>query len=689
MSFQALARTWRPRRFDELVGQTHVVRALTHALEQDQLHHALLFSGTRGVGKTTLARIIAKCLNCEHGVTAHPCRGDDACGTCREIDEGRFVDLIEVDAASRTGVDDTRDLMDNVQYAPTRGRSKVYLIDEVHMLSKHSFNALLKTLEEPPPRVQFLLATTEPEKIPVTILSRCLQFPLKRLPVAEISAQLQTVVDAESLSVEEGALTEIARAADGSMRDGLSLLDQAIAFGGGRLESEAVREMLGTLGQARVAELVTAIVDADAATALEALAALYAQGIDMRYLLDALATAWQHIATIQIVGDVVDEEAEPWRETAARADAATVQVLYDITLAGVRDLAHAPDPLVGVKMTVLRMLAFVPAGAATGHSNAPGGSERPARPRAEPARSGPAALREQLGRSTATKPHQQTAAPAPPQATAEEPVANGQSGGEPNGQPVARQSSPQETSPPSAANPALPETPLPETPPQAAASEPPAEDSKPGKAVSRTEPEPDVPAAPTTTRTELTAEPEPTPEPETTPAAEPDPATEATPAEPAGSDVEQPSTGDDAAGRDHPEDWHALVPRLEVSGFGAQLANNGVCRHLDEKQVVLELARSNEFLATAGAKRKLEAALAAYWAPQPAPKLAVEFVDEARDTPAQRQEQDAEARQRDAIASIENDPFVHRLRDRLGAQLRADTIKPNRRSAAAQQREER
>ncbi|ROO32395.1 DNA polymerase III subunit gamma/tau [Salinisphaera orenii] len=699
MSFQALARTWRPRRFDELVGQTHVVRALTHALEQDQLHHALLFSGTRGVGKTTLARIIAKCLNCEHGVTAHPCRGDDACGTCREIDEGRFVDLIEVDAASRTGVDDTRDLMDNVQYAPTRGRSKVYLIDEVHMLSKHSFNALLKTLEEPPPRVQFLLATTEPEKIPVTILSRCLQFPLKRLPVAEISAQLQTVVDAESLSVEEGALTEIARAADGSMRDGLSLLDQAIAFGGGRLESEAVREMLGTLGQARVAELVTAIVDADAATALEALAALYAQGIDMRYLLDALATAWQHIATIQIVGDVVDEEAEPWRETAARADAATVQVLYDITLAGVRDLAHAPDPLVGVKMTVLRMLAFVPAGAATGHSNAPGGSERPAKPRAEPARSGPAALREQLGRSTATGSHQADT-PATPQATAEEPVANGQAG-EPNGQPAARPSSPQETStvPAADSSPPEPPEPAPETPPPAVSSKPPAEDAEPGTAVPRTESKPDAATAPsptptpTPTPTEATPVAEPKPERETeseaAPAAEPAPATEATPAEPAGSNVEQSSTGDDAAGRDHPEDWHALVPRLEVSGFGAQLANNGVCRHLDEKQVVLELARSNEFLATAGAKRKLEAALAAYWAPQPAPKLSVEFVDEARDTPAQRQEQDAEARQRDAIASIENDPFVHRLRDRLGAQLRADTIKPNRRSAAAQQREER
>src|SRR5699024_9928157 len=276
MSFQALARTWRPRRFDQVVGQEHVVRALSHALDEGKLHHALLFSGTRGVGKTTLARIIAKCLNCEHGVTATPCTGEDACATCRAIDEGRYVDLIEVDAASRTGVDDTRELMDNVQYAPTQGRTKVYLIDEVHMLTRHSFNALLKTLEEPPPRVQFLLATTEPEKIPVTILSRCLQFPLKRLSVQKITQQLRHVADAESLTVEDEALAELARGADGSMRDGLSLLDQAIAFGGGRIVADDVRNMLGTVGEAKIVELVDAITDVRSQDALDVLDALYA-----------------------------------------------------------------------------------------------------------------------------------------------------------------------------------------------------------------------------------------------------------------------------------------------------------------------------------------------------------------------------------------------------------------------------
>ncbi len=347
MSFQALARTWRPRRFDQLVGQEHVVRALTHALDGNKLHHALLFSGTRGVGKTTLARIIAKCLNCEHGVSASPCVGDDACSTCREIDEGRYVDLIEVDAASRTGVDDTRELMDNVQYAPTRGRTKVYLIDEVHMLTKHSFNALLKTLEEPPPRVQFLLATTEPEKIPVTILSRCLQFPLKRLSATRIADRLRHVVDAESLSADEEALAELARGADGSMRDGLSLLDQAVAFGGGHLDVEGVRDMLGTIGEARVAELIDAVIDARATDALIALESLYAQGIDMRYLLEATATAWQHIATVQVVGEAIDDESARWQAAAHRLDPRVTQLFYDITVAGIRDLPNAPDPLVG------------------------------------------------------------------------------------------------------------------------------------------------------------------------------------------------------------------------------------------------------------------------------------------------------------------------------------------------------
>lgn len=370
------------------MGQKHVVRALTHALAEDKLHHALLFSGTRGVGKTTLGRIIAKCLNCErtNATTAEPCVGDDACATCREIDEGRFVDLIEVDAASRAGVNETRELMDNVHYAPTRGRFKVYLIDEVHMLSKHSFNALLKTLEEPPPRVQFLLATTEPEALPVTILSRCLNFPLKRLPVPDIAAQLRHIVDTEGHDADDQALAAIARAADGSMRDGLSLLDQAIAFGGGRLEQADVHDMLGTIGQGQTTRLIEAIAATDANAALEVLDELYMQGMDMRFLLETLATAWQELATCQLLDGQVTDDLAHWLDLASRTQPGDVQLFYDITLSGLRDLSYAPDPLVGTRMTILRMLAFGPAaaddagGRATAGNPAQTSVARPAKP---------------------------------------------------------------------------------------------------------------------------------------------------------------------------------------------------------------------------------------------------------------------------------------------------------------------
>src|SRR5882672_3568194 len=262
MSYIVLARKWRPKRFGEMVGQEHVVRALGNALDSGKVHHAFLFTGTRGVGKTTVARILAKSLNCETGVSANPC---GVCAACREIDEGRFVDLIEVDAASRTKVDDTREMLDNVQYAPSRGRFKVYLIDEVHMLSNHSFNALLKTLEEPPPHVKFLLATTDPQKLPVTVLSRCLQFGLKRLPVAAIAKQIAHITKAEGVSAEPAAIELLARAADGSMRDGLSLLDQAIAHGGDGLRELGVREMLGAIDRKRVHELIALLAANDAA----------------------------------------------------------------------------------------------------------------------------------------------------------------------------------------------------------------------------------------------------------------------------------------------------------------------------------------------------------------------------------------------------------------------------------------
>lgn len=359
MSYQALARKWRPRRFSELVGQAHVVRALSHALAQQRLHHALLFSGTRGVGKTTLGRIVAKCLNCEHGISAEPCVGE-LCGACAEIEQGRFVDLIEVDAASRTGVDDTRELMDNVQYAPARGRRKVYLIDEVHMLSRQAFNALLKTLEEPPGHVQFLLATTDPQKVPVTVLSRCLQFPLKRLPVIEIGGQIERILAAEGIAADADAIAAIAKAADGSMRDGLSLLDQAVAYGGGALRAGEVHDMLGTVAATDLGAVLEAIAASDAPALLAALGRLNEAAPDYGAVLNALASAWHRIAVLQLVPAAAGEDDAAYAALAQRLAPADVQLYYDIALDARRDLDWAPDPMSGLEMACLRMLAFAP-----------------------------------------------------------------------------------------------------------------------------------------------------------------------------------------------------------------------------------------------------------------------------------------------------------------------------------------
>jgi DNA polymerase-3 subunit gamma/tau len=361
MSYTALARKWRPKKFAELVGQEHVRRALVNALETGRVHHAFLFTGTRGVGKTTIARIFAKCLNCETGVTPEPC---GVCASCVEIDSGRFVDLIEVDAASRTKVDDTRELLDNVQYAPTRGRYKVYLIDEVHMLSTHSFNALLKTLEEPPPHVKFLLATTDPQKLPVTVLSRCLQFNLKRMPVGQIAEHMKGLLEKEGVPYEPAGLRLVAQAADGSMRDGLSLLDQLIAFGGGKAGEEEARAMLGTISRdhvERLAELLAAMNVQElmrCARSLEEFAPDYAQ------VLDELSGLLVRVALKQTVNDFEGDDlyAPELLERLAKAfSPEDIQLYYQTAITGRRDLALAPDPRTGFEMTLLRMIAFRPA----------------------------------------------------------------------------------------------------------------------------------------------------------------------------------------------------------------------------------------------------------------------------------------------------------------------------------------
>nr|WP_314418556.1 DNA polymerase III subunit gamma/tau [uncultured Erwinia sp.] len=361
MSYQVLARKWRPQAFTEVVGQEHVLTALANGLSLGRIHHAYLFSGTRGVGKTTIARLLAKGLNCETGITATPC---GQCDNCREIEQGRFVDLIEIDAASRTKVEDTRDLLDNVQYAPARGRFKVYLIDEVHMLSRHSFNALLKTLEEPPEHVKFLLATTDPQKLPVTILSRCLQFHLKALDQDQIRGQLEHILQVEQISAETRALQLLARAADGSMRDALSLTDQAIAMGQGAVTTVTVNDMLGTLDDEQPLALIEALVNAEGAQVMALLNQAASRGVEWEALLVEMLTLLHRIAMVQLLPSALGEDMamieQRLRELARVLPPADVQLYYQTLLMGRKELPLAPDRRMGVEMTLLRALAFHP-----------------------------------------------------------------------------------------------------------------------------------------------------------------------------------------------------------------------------------------------------------------------------------------------------------------------------------------
>jgi len=361
MSYQVLARKWRPQTFADVVGQEHVLTALANGLSLGRIHHAYLFSGTRGVGKTSIARLLAKGLNCETGITATPC---GVCDNCREIEQGRFVDLIEIDAASRTKVEDTRDLLDNVQYAPARGRFKVYLIDEVHMLSRHSFNALLKTLEEPPAHVKFLLATTDPQKLPVTILSRCLQFHLKALDVEQIRHQLEHILGAEQIAFEPRALQLLSRAADGSLRDALSLTDQAIASGDGRLTAESVSAMLGTLDDDQALSLIEALVAADGERVMAGVNEAAARGVEWEALLVEMQSLLHRIAMVQLSPSALGTDMAAielrMRELARTVPPTDVQLYYQTLLIGRKELPYAPDRRMGVEMTLLRALAFHP-----------------------------------------------------------------------------------------------------------------------------------------------------------------------------------------------------------------------------------------------------------------------------------------------------------------------------------------
>ena len=390
MSYQVLARKYRPRSFDDVVGQEHAVRALVNALDKERLHHAYLFTGTRGTGKTTIARILANCLNCEQGVSSSPC---GECEPCGEILEGRFVDLIEVDAASRTGVDDTRDLLNNVQYLPTRGRFKVYLIDEVHMLSTSSFNALLKTLEEPPPHVKFLLATTDPRKVPMTVLSRCLQFNLKNILPGVMSEHLRKVLEQESLESDDLSLNVIARAADGSLRDALSIADQAVSYCGGSLDGDRVAEMLGTTRAGEVTGLLDALADCDRAALFRCSNELAARSADLADVLDNLQRAFHELAMAYATDTKPDGDLENYAD---HFSPQWIQLAYQTCLMGGRDMQYAPDPKVGFEMTLIRLLDFEPLyGDVDTEASASGGTGSPSKKKDEAVRETPPKQRQE------------------------------------------------------------------------------------------------------------------------------------------------------------------------------------------------------------------------------------------------------------------------------------------------------
>lgn len=612
MSYQVLARKWRPRIFREMVGQEHVLTALINALDKGRLHHAYLFTGTRGVGKTTIARILAKCLNCEVGVSSEPC---DQCAACREINEGRFVDLIEVDAASRTKVEDTRELLDNVQYAPTKGRFKVYLIDEVHMLSGHSFNALLKTLEEPPPHVKFLLATTDPQKLPVTILSRCLQFNLKNLPPERIVDHLKNVLEQEDIPCDEAALWHLGRAADGSMRDALSLTDQAIAFGNGQVREAEVQAMLGSIDQRQVYGIVEALADNDAQALLACAANLAEHAPDYSDALASLINLLHRIAIAQVLPDGIDNtfgDREVVLDFAGRLAAEDVQLFYQTALLGRRDLPLAPDPRGGFEMVLLRMLAFRPPGAGVKPASAP--VRRPAQPPADAS-----------AKPAEESPPKKPEAPAQPDPVPVEPV-----------EAEAPVEEAEETPAHTSAEIIDADTAEPEPPPGITAPE--------------ADPEPAV---------EKRAEPAtPEPQPATTEKAE------AEPAEPPPVLLNQLT----------PESWNTLVEQLPVAGVIQNTLRH--CQFLGQEGGTLRflLDERNSTLYDESHQKRLATMLSDYFGEAINVEIRVGTVQ--GETPAAAAERRRAEQQAQAMQALQNDPRVQKLVATFSATLNEESVTP-------------
>ncbi|MGI0938861.1 DNA polymerase III subunit gamma/tau [Pseudomonas aeruginosa] len=674
MSYQVLARKWRPRSFREMVGQTHVLKALINALDNQRLHHAYLFTGTRGVGKTTIARILAKCLNCETGVSSTPC---GECSVCREIDEGRFVDLIEVDAASRTKVEDTRELLDNVQYSPTRGRYKVYLIDEVHMLSSHSFNALLKTLEEPPPHVKFLLATTDPQKLPVTILSRCLQFSLKNMPPERVVEHLTHVLGAENVPFEDDALWLLGRAADGSMRDAMSLTDQAIAFGEGKVLAADVRAMLGTLDHGQVYGVLQALLEGDARALLEAVRHLAEQGPDWGGVLAEILNVLHRVAIAQALPEAIDNgqgDRERVLALAQALPAEDVQFYYQMGLIGRRDLPLAPDPRSGFEMVLLRMLAFRPA-------DADGAPRTPLK---------------DLGISKATtdpanSPVAGAASPAPVAAVAAAPVVAA-----PVEAPAAPPAAP--AAPPGAGEVRVAEAVVEEPAAAAEVVDLPWEEPAPSLAAEpEPEPEPlavEAPSVPPAVAVEAVVETVLEALPAALPVApdeqdeqddEPPPADDyyevdmdtlayldAAP-EPDVVVVEEPlPAAKPATGL--AAEWLELFPRLGLGGLTASIAANCTLVAADGDHWHLHLDPGQSALFNATQQRRLNDALNQHLGRTL--KLEVTLQKPEQETPAQAAARRRAARPRAAEASLDADPLVRQLREQFAAVVRDGTIEP-------------